>query len=196
MGLICSIFGHRWDCYKCRKCGKKREKEQHDWDGCLCKKCGKIITYGGAHVWNGCTCTRCGWNKDADHLYAKVSGACETVCSVCGKTGEKQHMQHDWDGGKCAKCGITKKDFELIVKVAETMEKMGMTYNDCVRFGYSYTDGYGVRGEIQMIGEVYGSEGVERLLEAIRAESEAYGHFMTFVKESWPELFENCGSVD
>ena len=131
MGLLCLFFGHRWDCYKCQKCGKMRKKEQHD-----------------------------------------------------------------WDGGKCVKCGMPKRDFDLKIKVFKTMIIIALTYNDCVKFGFSCTDGYGVRGEIQMIREEYGSEGIDRLLEAVRDKNEDNLHFVSFVNESWPELFENCGSVD
>jgi len=130
MGLICSVLGHKWDCYKCQRCGKKREKEQHE-----------------------------------------------------------------WEGDKCARCGTLKKDFELAVRIAATLDKMGMTYNDYVRIGSFGVDGYGADREIQIIREEYGQAGIDQLLEAIHAEGEDYSQFISFVKDKW-DFSEKSGSVN
>jgi len=173
MGLICSIFGHKWDGCVCKRCGENNPAAKHD---------------HAAHSWNGCTCTKCGRFIDMNHLYVNVQDSCETVCSVCGKAGEKQHMQHSWDGDKCTRCGQLRKDFELTIKVAETLEKMGMSFNDYARTGFLDAGNYGISSSIQDIREEYGQEGISLLLEAVDAEVEVYSSFVSFVKKMWPEI--------
>jgi len=105
-------------------------------------------------------------------------------------------MLHSWVDDKCIRCGILKKDFEIAVRVALILDKMGMTYSDYARTGFINREGYGVRHEIQEIQEEYGQEGIDQLLAAIQGENEEYGHFVSFVKDSWPDLYEKTALLN
>jgi len=63
MGFTCKIFGHKWNCCKCERCGAIRDVG-HKWSICegkcieKCEICGKEQKI--EHTWNGCKCSRCG----------------------------------------------------------------------------------------------------------------------------------------
>jgi hypothetical protein len=92
MGILCKLFGHKWDHCYCSRCHEYRD-EAHDWNGCTCRKCWK--RRDEAHDWNGCKCRICYKERDEAHVW----DGCR--CKICYK---KRDEGHDWTPCICKKC--------------------------------------------------------------------------------------------
>ncbi len=122
MGLICRLFGHKWNGCICIRC-KQERNEGHNWNLCIgyCRICG--LHQPEQHDWNGCKCSRCGLTRDIEHSWenckCKICGKLKDEsfdghiwagckCEVCGLTRNINHESHEWEGCKCKVCGKTR----------------------------------------------------------------------------------------
>ena len=124
MGMICSVFGHKWnDGCTCLRCGNTRDSD-HSWNGCKCQICNKVRDE--QHNWDHCRCVKCGKTRDEDHffiykqVYKETDGSkeslCEGTCQICGKVIVVEHDDQP-SGRKCSfrckRCNYTHEEHDF-----------------------------------------------------------------------------------
>ena len=57
------------------------------------------------HRWDGCRCVRCGAQRNEGHRWTQTEGACEQVCSICGRS---EPTPCAWNHCVCTRCGQTR----------------------------------------------------------------------------------------
>ena len=146
-----------------------------------------LVCSANGHEWNGCTCVRCGKNLDRDHVFVSVPDKCETVCSICGKTGK---AQHDWDGERCVKCNLSKEEYEFFAEMLALLEEGdrlnwdALMDRDGAGPGYSAPEAIQVVHRVhQAVAEKYGMEGLDSMIKMVRAEDDK--SLLQYVEDNW-----------
>lgn len=101
MGLICKVFGHKWEhlpnkcSRRCHVCGTT-EAIEHQWQPIegqckeKCTVCGKMRNI--EHSFIGCKCVRCGEEKHS-YIYADGSVTDLQRCIKCGEYDFPLHLR-------------------------------------------------------------------------------------------------------